>query len=128
MTNLVNFFVLSPLVSIQHGRQRIAALDSEDILHERDTLSDHTHTQRDAVNIVICDNLRRKEEATCKKGKIKAEGTQTNCLKNRSCVKLEPEVKSQQRTSDKLLENSSLRFKCKHALQAYPVSMDFLRP
>lgn len=42
---LVHFLFLSPLVGVQHGRQGIAALHSEDVLHERNTLCHNTHTQ-----------------------------------------------------------------------------------
>lgn len=55
--NLVHLLLLSPLAGIQHGRQGIAALDSKDVLHEWDALCHNTHTQRDAVHIIIGNDL-----------------------------------------------------------------------
>ena len=56
---LVHFLLLSPLVGVQHGRQRIATLHSEDVLHEGNTLCHNTYTEWDAVHIIIGNNLQK---------------------------------------------------------------------
>ena len=63
MKYLCVFLLLNSLVGIQHGRQGVTTLNSEDVLHNWHTLGNNTNTQRNTIYIVIGNNLKTKQLA-----------------------------------------------------------------